>query len=270
MCVDRTSRRMQGRHTNSMSETNSVNSTDGTATSDSEGLGAADGVDAARDATRIRPIDSRSLAQAVSVIRAGGLIVLPTDTVYGVACDPFNPLAVRRIFSVKHRPQAKTLQVLLASTAQISELRLTTPAPLDTLSRELLPGGFSPICVARVGCRLATLRNESSRRTQAVRVPDSEATSAVLRATGPLAASSANRSGKASAQTAQQAFAQLGDGVSLYLDGGPTPGPKASTVVAASSERDDGIVILREGVIPAAAIHRVIAGAARGNAGRGR
>lgn len=86
-------------------------------------------------------------------------------------------------------------------------------------------------------------------RTQGVRIPDSAASLAILEATGPLATSSANRSGDASAQTAAEAAEELGDAVALYLDGGPTPGPVSSTVAAADPDAEDGIAILREGVI---------------------
>ena len=212
----------------------------------------------------IRPIDADSLALASSIIRSGGLIVLPTDTVYGVACDPFNPDAIARIFAVKHRPHAKSLQVLLDAVGRIDDLGVDLPSPLDRLAARLLPGAFSPIGVARQDCRLATLRDEgtapdgSPLRTQAIRVPDSQATRAVLHATGPLAATSANTSGRPSAPSAQEAYAQLGDAIRLYLDAGPTPGPVASTVVAAN-RRAGGVTVLREGVIPERVIRRLIA-----------
>ena len=86
-------------------------------------------------------------------------------------------------------------------------------------------------------------------RTQGVRIPDSAASLAILEAAGPLATSSANRSGDASAQTIAEAAEKLGDAVALYLDGGPTPGPVSSTVAAADPDAEDGIAILREGVI---------------------
>ncbi|PJM73501.1 threonylcarbamoyl-AMP synthase [Bifidobacterium primatium] len=201
---------------------------------------------------RIMPIDEESLRLAAEAISAGEIIVVPTDTVYGVACDPRNPDAVAKIFAAKHRPAAKSLQVLFSSVDELADYALDLPVPLDRLSRRFLPGAFSPICVARDGCPLATVRvdpNMHPSRTQGIRVPDSRDTLRILRATGPLAASSANLSGGDSAQTAQQAADALGDSVALYLDGGPTPGPLSSTVVAADIHGRDGIAILREGVI---------------------
>lgn len=200
----------------------------------------------------IRKIDESSIALAAELIRKGELVVIPTDTVYGVAADPTNPEAVARIFAAKHRPAQKAVQVLLPSLDDLPHFGLSLPAPLDKLARAFCPGGFSPICVAEPDCPFATVRiaeNERFTCTQGVRIPDSAAALAILEATGPLATSSANRSGDASAQTVEEAAAELGDAVALYLDGGPTPGPVSSTVVAADLDTEDGIAILREGVV---------------------
>ena len=94
-------------------------------------------------------VTDESLAQAARVIRDGGLVVMPTDTVYGVACDPRNKAAIDRIYRLKRRPRYKALQVLLASTDQLDELGLDLPSPLNRLSAAFLPGAFSPIAVAR-------------------------------------------------------------------------------------------------------------------------
>ena len=99
-------------------------------------------------------VTDESLAQAARVIRDGGLVVIPTDTVYGVACDPRNKAAIDRIYRLKRRPRYKALQVLLASTDQLDELGLDLPSPLNRLSAAFLPGAFSPIAVARPACTL--------------------------------------------------------------------------------------------------------------------
>lgn len=121
--------------------------------------------------------------------------------------------------------------------------------PLNRLSAMFMPGAFSPIAVADDDCTLATVRTDpaTGKVTQGVRIPNSAAALRVLRATGPLAATSANRSGDESAQTVDEAVQALGDAVDLYLDGGATPGHVASTVVAADPYGRDGIAILREG-----------------------
>lgn len=207
----------------------------------------------------VRTVDEASLAEASRIIDAGGLVVVPTDTVYGVACDPRNEAAVERIYHIKNRPKFKALQVLLASMDDIGALGLDLPAPLNRLAAAFLPGAFSPIAVARPDCTLATVREApSGERTQGIRVPNSALSLRILRATGPLAASSANRSGEQSAQSVEEAVAAFGDSVDLYLDGGPTQGHVSSTVVAADPHARDGITILREGVISQSAIRAAL------------
>lgn len=210
--------------------------------------------------SEICAITDESLARAVSIIRDGGLIVIPTDTVYGVACDPRNIEAIRSVFAAKHRPKYKSLQVLLPSIESMEKLHLTLPVPLNRLSAMFMPGAFSPIAQAEDNCSLATLRRDGAtgKATQGVRIPNSATTLRILRATGPLAATSANRSGEESAQTVEEAAAALGDAVDLYLDGGATPGHVASTVVAADPHERDGIVILREGVIREPVIRKAL------------
>lgn len=209
--------------------------------------------------SKIRRIDEDSLAEAAGIVRGGGLIGIPTDTVYGVACDPFSKQACDRIYEVKRRPRYKALQVLLSSVDELDALGLDLPVPLNRLAAAFLPGAFSPIAVAREDCALATVsRTPNGTLTQGIRIPNSAPTLRILRATGPLAASSANRSGEESAQTAQEAMDSFGDAVDLYLDGGATPGHVSSTVVASDPLARDGIEILREGVIPESVIRRAL------------
>lgn len=208
----------------------------------------------------VRTIDEESMAEAAGIIRDGGLVVIPTDTVYGIACDPRNAKAIDRIYELKERPRFKALQVLLHSVDQLDELGLDLPAPLNRLAAQFLPGAFSPIAVAREDCDLETLAGKHDGRpgTQGIRIPNSALCLRVLAATGPLAASSANRSGDESAQTVDQAVEAFGDQVPLYLDGGPTQGHVSSTVVAADPYGRDGIDILREGLIPSQVIRRAL------------
>ena len=206
--------------------------------------------------SEICTVNDESLARAVEIIHDGGLVVIPTDTVYGVACDPRNIEAIRKVFAAKQRPKYKSLQVLLPSIESMEKLHLTLPVPLNRLAAMFMPGAFSPIAEAEDDCSLATLRHDptTGKATQGVRIPNS----AVLRATGPLAATSANRSGEESAQTVQEAADALGDAVDLYLDGGATPGHVSSTVVAADPHERDGIAILREGVIRELVIRKAL------------
>lgn len=207
--------------------------------------------------SKICTINEESLQLAAQIINAGGVIVVPTDTVYGVACDPFNEAAVAKIYQLKRRPRTKALQILMSSVSDLEKLGLYLPNPLDVLAEKFLPGGYSPIARAKkdsVATRLATLckadeSSEQSQATQGVRVPDSPELMKILRVTGPLAASSANRSGNESADSVEEAFAAFGDEIPLYLNAGPTRSHVASTVVGADARDKDGIVILREGVI---------------------
>ncbi|MCH4209648.1 L-threonylcarbamoyladenylate synthase [Bifidobacterium sp.] len=213
--------------------------------------------------SEIRAVTDESLAFASDIVRRGGLVVIPTDTVYGVACDPFNAKAIDRIYGAKRRPRYKALQIILSSIDELEGLGLYLPAPLNRLAATFLPGAFSPIAQAAqdgdFARTLGTLRTESNgKRTQAIRIPNSTVSLQILKAIGPVAASSANRSGGESPQTAQEAYEALGDDVELYLDGGATQGHIASTVVAADPHERDGIAIIREGMIPASVIRRAL------------
>lgn len=217
--------------------------------------------------SKICNINEESLQMAAQIINEGGVIVVPTDTVYGVACDPFNEAAVAKIYELKRRPRTKALQILMSGVEDLEKLGLYLPSPLDILGKKFLPGGYSPIARAKKGSvasNLATLcktnetdaqnnaqteATQATEATQGVRVPDCPELMQILRVTGPLAASSANRSGNESADSVEEAFAAFGNEIPLYLNAGPTRSHVASTIVGADSNDEDGIAILREGVI---------------------
>ncbi|WP_421786768.1 L-threonylcarbamoyladenylate synthase [Gardnerella sp. DNF00753] len=223
--------------------------------------------------SKICNINEESLQMAAQIINEGGVIVVPTDTVYGVACDPFNEAAVAKIYELKRRPRTKALQILMSGVEDLEKLGLYLPSPLDILGKKFLPGGYSPIARAKKGSvasNLATLcktnetdaqnnaQAEATEATQGVRVPDCPELMQILRVTGPLAASSANRSGNESADSVEEAFAAFGNEIPLYLNAGPTRSHVASTVVGADSNDEDGIVILREGVISESEIREAL------------
>ena len=225
--------------------------------------------------SKICTINEESLQMAAQIINEGGVIVVPTDTVYGVACDPFNEAAVAKIYELKRRPRTKALQILMSGVEDLEKLGLYLPSPLDILGKKFLPGGYSPIARAKkdsVASKLATLckTNETDEKTQetettqaiestqGVRVPDCPELMQILRVTGPLAASSANRSGNESADSVEEAFAAFGNEIPLYLNAGPTRSHVASTVVGADPNDKDGIVILREGVISESEIREAL------------
>lgn len=189
--------------------------------------------------SEICTVNDESLARAVEIIHDGGLVVIPTDTVYGVACDPRNIEAIRKVFAAKQRPKYKSLPGVAAVNRKHGEAASDLAGAAQPSGRHVHAGRFSPIAEAEDDCSLATLRHDptTGKATQGVRIPNSAVALRILRATGPLAATSANRSGEESAQTVQEAADALGDAVDLYLDGGATPGHVSSTVVAAGPAR---------------------------------
>lgn len=210
--------------------------------------------------SEICTVNDESLARAVEIIHDGGLVVIPTDTVYGVAAIRVTSRRSARCSQPNNDRNTSRCQVLLPSIESMEKLHLTLPVPLNRLAAMFMPGAFSPIAEAEDDCSLATLRHDptTGKATQGVRIPNSAVALRILRATGPLAATSANRSGEESAQTVQEAADALGDAVDLYLDGGATPGHVSSTVVAADPHERDGIAILREGVIRELVIRKAL------------
>jgi L-threonylcarbamoyladenylate synthase len=191
------------------------------------------------------------LAEAVAVVRRGELIVLPTDTLYGVGADAFSPAAVSALLDAKGRGRTMPPPVLVgsvrAATALIDDLG---PYGKD-LIEEFWPGGLTLVC--RASPTLAWDLGDT-RGTVAVRMPLHPVALDLLKETGPLAVSSANRTGSLSATTAAEAEEQLGDAVAVYLDGGVCAGPVSSTIVDLTGEWPR---LLRKGVIPVERLREV-------------
>jgi L-threonylcarbamoyladenylate synthase len=187
------------------------------------------------------PMDSRSISKAAEIVRQGGLIVYPTDTVYGLGCDPFNADAVRRLFDAKGR-SSKPVPVLCSSLAKAEEL-VTLGKAGRTLAMAHWPGALT--IVAPVRRSLPEQLTEGS-KSLGVRVPGHARCLELISACGGwLTGTSANLSGLPSARTAEEAFLQVGGTVSLILDGGTLAG-KASTVVKVVADK---VTILRTGPI---------------------
>lgn len=197
--------------------------------------------------------DPHALERAAGVIRAGGLVVLPTDTVYGVAADVWNPQAVAKLYEVKRRPPDRAIPVLIADAQDALQVAAEMPDAARKLAAAFWPG---PLTIALP--RRATLPEiVSALATVGVRMPDHDGARAVIRACGgALAVTSANLSGQANPLTAGEA-ALLGDGVALVLDGGPCPGGQPSTVVEISGGK---IRVVRAGPIGEVALRKALAG----------
>ncbi len=205
---------------------------------------------------------------AVDAVRRGELIVLPTDTVYGVGADAFDAVAVQRLLEVKGRDRAMPPPVLVADTRTLDALTVQVPAYARALVERYWPGPLT--VVLRSQPSLAWDLGDTN-GTVALRMPDHEFALEVLAQTGPLAVSSANRSGRPAAVSVAEAAAQLGAGVEVYLDGGTLhdPGtgagsiPLASTIVDCTRDRP---VVLRAGPISVADIEACAAEAAEATA----
>ena len=175
-----------------------------------------------------------ALDEAVNTLQRGGLVVLPTDTVYGLAAAAFPPAAVQALLDAKGRGRQMPPPVLMPDVRTLDGLARDVPDAARALAEAFWPGALTIIVNAQPS--LAWDLGETH-GTVALRVPDNPLALALLRRTGPLAVSSANRTGRPSAVTAQDAADQLGDAVPVVLDGGPTPGPVPSTIVDATGDR---------------------------------
>ncbi len=191
-------------------------------------------------------------------IGRGELVVLPTDTVYGVAADAFNPAAVQRLLDAKGRTRQSPPPVLIPGIPTMDALASEVPELVRALVAKFWPGGLTVILPAR-----DTLQWDlgDTAGTVALRMPDNRVALELLSETGPLAVSSANTTGARPANTVTAAQLMLADSVSVYLDGGEG-GAEGSTIVdAAGLLREGGeLKIVRSGVIPDAAIMEVIRG----------
>jgi tRNA threonylcarbamoyl adenosine modification protein (Sua5/YciO/YrdC/YwlC family) len=191
--------------------------------------------------------------EAAAALRKGDLVVLPTDTVYGVAADAFSPVAVATLLAVKGRGRHAPPPVLVGSVRAALALVEDVDAPGKDLIDEFWPGGLT--LVLRANRSLAWDLGDT-KGTVAVRMPLHPVALDVLRETGPLAVSSANLSGLAAATTAAQAEGYFGDSVAIYLDAGPCPGDAPSTIVDLTGPVPR---LLRRGVIPPDRLRQVVA-----------
>ncbi|MGO1976670.1 L-threonylcarbamoyladenylate synthase [Brachybacterium tyrofermentans] len=182
-----------------------------------------------------------ALTAATDAVRDGKLIVLPTDTVYGIGADAFTPDAVNALLDAKGRGRDVPPPVLVGDHAVLLALATDVPDYVEQLAEEFWPGPLTIILTAQPSL---TWDLGETRGTVALRMPDDEIALALLRRTGPLAVSSANRSGKPAALTVLDAATQLGDSVEEYLDGGTARIGTSSTILDATVEPAE---IVREG-----------------------
>ena len=203
---------------------------------------------------RIVPDGPDGRAAAIEVLRDGGIVAIPTDTVYGIAVSLDTPGGIERLFHVKRRPPDKGIALLLDEVAQAGAIAVVTPAAW-ALAEACWPGGLTLVLARRPGVDLPE-ELTGGVATVGLRVPNHPTPRALARAVGPLPTTSANVSGLPEARDAAAIVQQLGLGVDLVLDGGPAHGGPASTVVDCT---DVGPRILRVGAVAAERVAAVLA-----------
>jgi L-threonylcarbamoyladenylate synthase len=192
-----------------------------------------------------------TIDDAVAALEAGLVVVIPTDTVYGLVVDPRRPGATARLFAVKERPTDVALPVLAADADAAFALAGEVPASARALAARFWPGGLTLVVPRRDGLELDLGGRDDD--TIGVRVPDSDLVREIARRVGPLAATSANLHGRITPDTADGVIEQLEGGdadVAVVIDGGRCGG-QPSTVVACVA---GGVTVLRDGCVPAAEV----------------
>ena len=182
------------------------------------------------------------IEEALAAILDGRVVGMPTDTVYGVGVDPFNLDAVERLFELKGRPEHKPVGVLVATIGQAREVGEITQGAAELAERHW-PGALTLIVTPKVV--LSDWVGDKQRHTVGIRVPDHPVARDLLELSGPLAVTSANRSGGPETMSDREARGVFGDDVAVYLEG-RAPGGRASTVVDATGS---DLTVLREGPV---------------------
>lgn len=193
------------------------------------------------------PPPPAAIATAVAALRAGDPVVLPTDTVYGLAADPFRAEATRRLFAVKRRPEGVPVAILVADAAQAAALADDLAPGVARLLADAWPGALTVVVRRRPG---VLLHLGDTGATVGLRCPDHPVPRAVAAAVGPIATTSANRHGQPTPSTAPAVAAALGGEVEVILDGGPGGGVP-TTVVDCTSWPP---TLLRAGAVPFATL----------------
>lgn len=202
---------------------------------------------------RLLPDDAFGRAAAVEALRAGGIVAIPTDTVYGVGVALDAPDGLPRLFAAKDRPLDRAIVLLVADLEQAASVGVLTPAA-RLLAEHFWPGGLTLVLAQVAGAALPAILTAGA-ATIGVRIPNHDCPRELARALGPLPVTSANVSGQPDARDASDVLAQLGSRIDLVLDGGPARGGVPSTVVDCSAPEPR---YLRSGAIPPPAISEAL------------
>jgi len=182
----------------------------------------------------------RAVSRALKILRGGGLVAFPTDTVYGLGALALDAAAVESIYAAKGRPAEKAIPILIGDPDDLEKVCSSVPPMAQKLAARFWPGPLTLVVPKHPSLPEAV----SATLTVGVRVPDHPVARALLRATGPMAVTSANLSGQTNPVSAGEVMAQLNGRIPLVLDGGVTPGGIPSTVVNCVGAKP---LILREG-----------------------
>ena len=192
------------------------------------------------------------IESGVSVLKRGGIVAFPTDTVYGLGASASIPRAVARVYEVKGRPTNLPLPLLLARISQIEDVAGAVPPVAWLLAEKFLPGGLT-LVLPKSGSVLDIVT--AGGRTVAVRIPAHPVPIALIEGLGaPILGTSANLTGRPSALIAGDVYAQFGDKVDVVVDGGHCPGGRESTIVDVTGEVP---VVLREGAVSLGELEKV-------------
>ena len=185
---------------------------------------------------------SKALEQAMVSLEAGGVIVFPTDTVYGIAAKYDNQHAIQRIYKIKDRDQTKALPVLIGKINQLKHISTDVTPTIEKLMNKFWPGALTLILTKNENVKTPLYLDN----TIGVRLPNDQFVILLSEKVGPLATTSANKSGFPNTTNVELVLDQIGGYVDLIIDGGESPGGIPSTVVDC---RDDNLTIIREGKI---------------------
>ena len=199
------------------------------------------------DEEREVAIEAASLA-----VQRGALVVLPTDTVYGIGADAFDPAAVRGLLAAKGRGREMPPPVLISSATTLDALAIKVPGYARALVEAFWPGPLTLVCHQQTSLQWDL---GDTRGTVAVRMPDHEVARELLERTGPLAVSSANKTGMPAATDADQAVKMLGEDVAVVVDAGESPGGEASTIIDVTGDQGR---VLRRGALSLEQLNEVL------------
>jgi L-threonylcarbamoyladenylate synthase len=193
-----------------------------------------------------------AVSAASLAIQRGQLVVMPTDTVYGVAADAFDPAAVKALLAAKGRGREMPPPVLVSAASTLDALAVRVPGYARALVEELWPGPLTLVCHVQSSLQWDL---GDTRGTVAVRMPNHPVALELLERTGPLAVSSANRTGMPAATDADRADEMLGDAVEATVDAGESPGGEASTIVDVTGSQGR---VLRRGALSLERLNEVL------------